>query len=47
MRQFESPGDAGSREHEKPAISNREREVVACVAKGFKNKEIAEKMFIS
>ena len=37
----------GLREREKPSLSNREREIVACVAQGFKNKEIAEKMFIS
>ena len=47
MRQFASPSDAGPRERETSAISNREREVVACVAQGFKNKEIAEKLFIS
>ena len=47
MRQFASPSDANPREREKPTLSNREREIVACVAQGFKNKEIAEKMFIS
>ena len=47
MRQFASPSDPSPREREKPALSNREREIVACVAQGFKNKEIAEKMFIS
>jgi len=29
------------------SLSNREREIVALVAQGFKNKEMAEKMFIS
>jgi len=29
------------------ALSNREREIVVLVAQGFKNKEIAERMFIS
>ena len=29
------------------ALSQREREIVALVAQGFKNKEIAERMFIS
>jgi DNA-binding NarL/FixJ family response regulator len=29
------------------ALSNREREIVILVAQGFKNKEIAERMFIS
>jgi DNA-binding NarL/FixJ family response regulator len=47
MRQFASPADPNPRERDKPALSNREREIVACVAQGFKNKEIAEKMFIS
>lgn len=47
MRQFASPSDPSPREREKPALSNREREIVACVAQEFKNKEIAEKMFIS
>ena len=47
MRQFASPADMSPRDREKPALSNREREIVACVAQGFKNKEIAEKMFIS
>ncbi len=47
MRQFASPADQSPRDREKPALSNREREIVACVAQGFKNKEIAEKMFIS
>jgi DNA-binding NarL/FixJ family response regulator len=47
MRQFASPGDPTPREREKPRLSNREREIVAFVAQGFKNKEIAEKMFIS
>jgi DNA-binding NarL/FixJ family response regulator len=45
MRQFASPSD--SHEGEKPTISNREREIIAWIPQGFKNKEIAEKMFIS
>jgi DNA-binding NarL/FixJ family response regulator len=28
-------------------LSTREREIVALVAQGYKNKEMAEKMFIS
>jgi DNA-binding NarL/FixJ family response regulator len=36
-----------SRERERSRLSQREREIVALVAQGFKNKEIAEKMFIS
>ncbi len=48
MRQFAAPGDVGGpRERERPRLSNREREIVALVAQGFKNKEIAERMFIS
>ena len=36
-----------SRERERSPLSQREREIVALVAQGFKNKEMAEKMFIS
>ncbi len=37
----------GPRERERSPLSQREREIVALVAQGFKNKEMAEKMFIS
>lgn len=47
MRQFASPSEPGPRDRDKPRLSNREREIVALVAQGFKNKEIAERMFIS
>ena len=48
MRQFAAPGEVGGpRERDRPRLSNREREIVALVAQGFKNKEIAERMFIS
>jgi len=50
MRQFSSPGDLGSngsRSRERSPLSQREREIVALVAQGYKNKEMAEKMFIS
>jgi len=40
------PGVPG-RERERSPLSQREREIVALVAQGFKNKEMAEKMFIS
>jgi DNA-binding NarL/FixJ family response regulator len=40
------PASAG-RERERSPLSQREREIVALVAQGFKNKEMAEKMFIS
>jgi len=51
MRQFAAPARApagferGVRE--RSPLSQREREIVALVAQGFKNKEIAERMFIS
>ena len=35
------------RERERSPLSQREREIVALVAQGFRNKEMAEKMFIS
>jgi len=55
MRQFatgadEAPAAASTtsgRERERSLLSQREREIVALVAQGFKNKEMAEKMFIS
>jgi len=56
MRQFatgaDEPAPAGApaasgRERERSLLSQREREIVALVAQGFKNKEMAEKMFIS
>ena len=52
MRQFASPGEAGgsapgTKARERSPLSQREREIVQLVAQGFKNKEMAEKMFIS
>ncbi|MBI5282069.1 MAG: response regulator transcription factor [Candidatus Solibacter usitatus] len=52
MRQFAAPGELGgssssSRARERSPLSTREREIVALVAQGYKNKEMAEKMFIS
>src|ERR1017187_2500135 len=52
MRQFAAPGDltgpAGSgKTRERSPLSTREREIVQLVAQGYKNKEMAEKMFIS
>lgn len=47
MRQFASPSQPSPRERDQPRLSNREREIVAFVAQGFKNREIAERMFIS
>jgi two-component system nitrate/nitrite response regulator NarL len=52
MRQFASPMDLASpggtaRTRDRSPLSHREREIVALVAQGYKNKEMAEKMFIS
>jgi DNA-binding NarL/FixJ family response regulator len=53
MRQFStgqegSGGQAGGgKSRERSPLSAREREIVALVAQGYKNKEMAEKMFIS
>ncbi len=52
MRTFSTgPGDQGgginSKGRERSPLSTREREIVALVAQGYKNKEMAEKMFIS
>jgi two-component system, NarL family, nitrate/nitrite response regulator NarL len=51
MRQFSAPGDltpgGQSKTRERSPLSQREREIVALVAQGYKNKEMAEKMFIS
>ncbi len=51
MRQFASPSEpmpTGSlRARDRSPLSQREREIVALVAQGYKNKEMAEKMFIS
>jgi DNA-binding NarL/FixJ family response regulator len=41
------PQPPPGRERERSPLSQREREIVALVAQGFKNKEMAEKMFIS
>jgi DNA-binding NarL/FixJ family response regulator len=50
MRQFSSPMETmplGARDRDRSPLSQREREIVVLVAQGFKNKEMAEKMFIS
>lgn len=51
MRQFSSPMDIAAagqaKTRERSPLSQREREIVALVAQGYKNKEMAEKMFIS
>jgi two-component system, NarL family, nitrate/nitrite response regulator NarL len=52
MRQFSTAEDYGAlptngRSRERSPLSHREREIVALVTQGFKNKEMAEKLFIS
>ena len=48
MRQFAAPGEViGGKGRERSPLSTREREIVSLVAQGYKNKEMAEKMFIS
>jgi DNA-binding NarL/FixJ family response regulator len=49
MRQFAAPGEmlGGKGGRERSPLSAREREIVSLVAQGYKNKEMAEKMFIS
>lgn len=52
MRQFSTGLDnngsqGGTKGRERSPLSAREREIVALVAQGYKNKEMAEKMFIS
>jgi DNA-binding NarL/FixJ family response regulator len=54
MRQFAQVDEpatvantAPSRDRDRSPLSQREREIVALVAQGFKNKEMAEKLFIS
>ena len=41
------PSPADPHERERALLSPREHEIVSFVTQGFKNKEIAEKMFIS
>ena len=51
MRQFATPSDgvahSNLRSRARSPLSQRECEIVALVAQGYKNKEMAEKMFIS
>ena len=53
MRQFSTGletstvSGGGAKGRERSPLSTREREIVALVAQGYKNKEMAEKMFIS
>ncbi len=48
VKEFSSPSPLNPRERDTPSLlSARERQVVALVSQGFKNKEIAQRMFIS
>lgn len=51
MKQFANPAErmrpAGAKARERSPLSNREREIVQLVAQGHRNKEMAEKLFIS
>jgi DNA-binding NarL/FixJ family response regulator len=51
MRQFATPAELlglePTRARERSPLSQREREIVGLVAQGYKNREMAEKMFIS
>jgi two-component system, NarL family, nitrate/nitrite response regulator NarL len=51
MRQFAGPegmlNSGSAKGRERSPLSQREREIVGLVAQGYKNREMAEKMFIS
>jgi two-component system nitrate/nitrite response regulator NarL len=45
--EFPSPANNGKSSRERAQLSQREREIIILIAQGYKNKEIAEKMFIT
>jgi two-component system, NarL family, nitrate/nitrite response regulator NarL len=45
--EFPAPANNGKSSRERAQLSQREREIIILIAQGYKNKEIAEKMFIT
>lgn len=47
MKEFSGPGGSNRKERNPSPLSTRETQVVGLTSQGFKNKEIAQRMFIS